>query len=276
MSKWHFLTITLRERKMKANPKITEIKEERAKKSPDKNKPDDPRPKRPPMEGGGPDQRRPLRDELDISFGNSPAPKTDEEKKILNVLKEIYQKQWIQNVSMADGRLLRILVETTNAKNVVEIGASNGCSGLWLSLALQSTGGKLASFEMEHERAELARENFKQAGVENIITFIEGDAHKEIEKLKDQIDIVFLDADREGNLDYLNKLLPLVRLGGLILSHNMSSPPRGISPRPDPKYIEAITTNPELETIFLNMDDSGFGVTLKKRLWIDKIERKKL
>lgn len=188
------------------------------------------------------------------------------ENKILSVLKDIYQDQWIQNVSMADGRILRILAETTNARNVVEIGASNGCSGLWLCLALQSTGGRLASFEIEHERAELARENFKRADIENIITFIEGDAHKEIEKLKGPIDIVFLDADREGNLDYLSKLLPLVRSGGLLLSHNMSSPPHGISPRPDPRYIKAITTNPELETVFLNTEDSGLGVTLKKRL----------
>jgi predicted O-methyltransferase YrrM len=58
--------------------------------------------------------------------------------------------------------------ETTNAKNVVEIRASNGCSGLWLCLALQSTVGNPTSFEMDHRRAELARENFKPADVENI------------------------------------------------------------------------------------------------------------
>jgi predicted O-methyltransferase YrrM len=66
-------------------------------------------------------------------------------------------------------------------------------------------------------------------------------------------------ADKSGYLDYLNKLLPLVRPGGLILAHNMNFPP------PDPKYIKAITTNPDLGTIFLHMDGPGIGVTLKKR-----------
>jgi predicted O-methyltransferase YrrM len=70
---------------------------------------------------------------------------------------------------------------------------------------------------------------------------------------------LFLDADKSGYLDYLEKLLPLVRQGGLILSHNM------VRPAPDPAFVEAITTNPDLETIFLNMDAAGVGVTLKKR-----------
>lgn len=66
-------------------------------------------------------------------------------------------------------------------------------------------------------------------------------------------------ADKEGHLDCLVKLSPLVRPGGLIVAHNMHSPP------PDPRYLEAVTTNPALETVFLNMHDAGVGVTLKKR-----------
>ena len=78
-------------------------------------------------------------------------------------------------------------------------------------------------------------------------------------KLKDPIDILFLDADTSGYIDYLDKLLPLVRPGGLIVTHNM------VRPRPDPKFVEAITTNPDLETIVLLKDGMGVGVTLKKR-----------
>ena len=50
------------------------------------------------------------------------------------------------------GRLLRILAESTNAKNVVEIGTSNGYSALWLCLGLKTTGGKLITHEIEHEQ----------------------------------------------------------------------------------------------------------------------------
>jgi predicted O-methyltransferase YrrM len=71
-------------------------------------------------------------------------------------------------------------------------------------------------------------------------------------------DVHRIDADKDGYYDYLQKIAPSVRLGGLIVVHNMASPP------PDPRYIEAITTNPAFETIFLNMHDAGVGVTLKK------------
>lgn len=193
------------------------------------------------------------------SIENSPVPKTEAEKKILGILEEIKKGPSMQNVSMEDGRLLRVLTEAVDAKNVVEIGTSNGYSALWLCLGLRTTGGKLITHEIDPHRASLARENFKRAGVERMVTVVEGDAHEEVTKLKEPIDILFIDADKPGYLDYLNKLLPLVRQGGLILAHNMNFP------APDPKYIEAITTSPDLETIFLLMQGAGMGVTLKKR-----------
>ncbi len=92
-----------------------------------------------------------------------------------------------------------------------------------------------------------------------IITQILGDAHKEAARLEDPIDLLFIDSDKQGYLDYLTKLLPLVRPGGLIVAHNMASPP------PDPAFVKAITTNPELETLLVNMESMGLGITLKKR-----------
>jgi predicted O-methyltransferase YrrM len=194
------------------------------------------------------------------SIESLPLPKTEAEKKILSVLDDLEKmRREMANIPMRDGRLLRLLTETIGAKHVVEIGTSNGYSALWLCLALQSTDGNLTTFEIDPRRASLARENFKRAGVDQIVTLIEGDAHNEVIKLKEPIDILFIDADKTGYIDYLNKLLPLVRPGGLILAHNMNFPP------PDPEYIKAITTNPNLETIFLHMDGPGIGVTLKKR-----------
>ncbi len=163
------------------------------------------------------------------------------------------------NVPVEDGRLLRVLAETMGAKHVVEIGTSNGFSALWLCLALKATGGNLVTHEINPSVAALARENFKKAGVDHMVTIVLGDAHEEVTKLKGPIDLLFIDADKAGYADYLNKLLPLVRPGGLVVAHNMNFP------SPDPDYIEAVTTNPDLDTIFLHMDGPGVGVTLKKR-----------
>jgi predicted O-methyltransferase YrrM len=164
------------------------------------------------------------------------------------------------NVSREDGRLLRLLTETTGAKHVVEIGTSNGYSGIWFCLALTTTGGRLTTHEIDAGRAALARENFRRAGVDAIVTLVEGDAHEEVTRLQGPIDILFLDADKTGYIDYLGKLLPLVRTGGLIVAHNMQPT------MADPKYVEAVTSNPDLETIFVNESAwGGIGVTMKKR-----------
>ena len=163
------------------------------------------------------------------------------------------------NVPLEDGRMLRLLTEAVGAKTVVEIGTSNGFSGLWFSLALGKTGGHLTTFDIDRGRFEMARANFKKAGVESLVTQVLGNAHQELAQLKGPIDVLFIDADKTGYLDYLTKLLPLVRPGGLILAHNMASPP------PDPAFVQAITTNPELETLFVNMHDQGLGISLKKR-----------
>jgi len=187
---------------------------------------------------------------------------TEMEARILRVLEDMYrrQQQGMWNITPEDGKLLRVLTEAVGAKNVVEIGTSNGYSAIWLCLALRSTGGKLTTHEIDARRTSLARANFRRAGVNDIVTLIEGDAHKTVTKLKEPIDILFLDADQSGNLDYLNKLLPLVRPGGLILAHNTTDLESLMR-----DYLEAVTTNPDLETVFLHKHDRGIGVTLKKR-----------
>jgi caffeoyl-CoA O-methyltransferase len=188
--------------------------------------------------------------------------KSDTEKRILAVLDDLDRNQRLRNLTVPaeDARLLRLLSESINAKHVVELGTANGYSGIWFALALQATGGKLTTFEIDPQRVKQARENFKRAGVDHLITLVEGDAHEEVTKLIGPIDLVFIDADKDGYVDYLNKLLPLVRPGGLVVAHNTRVPP------PDPQYIKAITTNPDLETVFLNMHSAGIGVTLKKTL----------
>jgi len=194
--------------------------------------------------------------------GANSADNINEEAKIINVLEDMSNDKnyamW--NITPEEGRLLRLLTEATGAKHVVEIGTSIGYTAIWFCLALRTTGGKLTTHEIDPYRISLAHENFKHAGVSHLVTIIEGDAHKTATRLKEPIDILFIDADKAGYFDYLNKLLPLVRPGGLILAHNTVDLASQMQ-----DYIKAITTNPALETIFLHKDTGGMSVTLKKR-----------
>jgi predicted O-methyltransferase YrrM len=182
------------------------------------------------------------------------------EQRIMEVLADLEGKRrGNMNVSREDGQLLRILTEATNAQHVVEIGTSNGYSGIWFCLGLRATGGKLTTHEIDPQRADRARANFERAGVSSMVTIVEGDAHEELTKSKESIDLLFIDADKEGYLDYLQKGRSRVRTGGLIVAHNMNRP------RPHKEFVDAISTDPALETVFLLMEGAGVAVSLKKR-----------
>jgi predicted O-methyltransferase YrrM len=205
--------------------------------------------------------QRPPPPQRSVIESTPPVAQNEAEKKVLDVLDDMDKNQRRGNMTVPtdDGRLLRALVESTGAKTVVELGLSIGYSATWMCLGLRKTGGHLTTYEIDPERAKKARANFKRAGVEDLVTIVEGNAHETLKNFKGTIDIVFLDADKEGYLDYLNTLLPLVRPGGLIVAHNMT--PR----MADPKYLKAVTTNPDLETVFVNKEAAGVGITLKKR-----------
>jgi predicted O-methyltransferase YrrM len=188
-----------------------------------------------------------------------PLPKDDGEKRILAALEQARGGERFANVSTADGRLLRQLTEAVGAKRVVELGTSTGESGLWFSLALRKTGGKLYTHDIDAGRIAVARENFKRAGVDDIVVITEGDAHETATRIKDPIDVLFIDAEKEGYDAYLKELLPYVRPGGLVIAHNMRRP------EPKTRYVEAITTSPDLDSSFVLMDGAGVGITLKKR-----------
>jgi caffeoyl-CoA O-methyltransferase len=188
----------------------------------------------------------------------APALARDEfENNVLTVLDDIDRNQRYLNIDRDDGRLLRIHVESMGAKNVVELGTSTGYSALWMALGLKATGGRLTTYEIDVERAAAAEANFRRAGLDDRIHVVLGDAHVEVKKQQGPVDLVFIDADKDGYILYLNALLPIVRPGGLIIADNM------IRPAPDPAFVRAITTDPALDTVFLSTS-AGMALTIKK------------
>jgi hypothetical protein len=101
--------------------------------------------------------------EADSDLSKPPLPKDDGEKQILAALEQARGGERYANVSTADGRLLRQLTESLGAKRVVELGTSTGESGLWFSLALRKTGGKLYTHDID-PRPDRRRPRELQAG----------------------------------------------------------------------------------------------------------------
>ncbi len=200
-------------------------------------------------------------------FGEEPAlaaarAGTQDEERALAALREMTEGGKTRfAIPESDGRRLRLLAEAVGAKSIVEVGTSTGYSTLWLGLGARATGGHVTTFEIDEQRAAEAKQNFARAGLDGDITLIAGDAHKNLTKLAGPIDLVFLDADKDGYVDYLNKLLPLVRPGGLILAHNVSAAP---------DYLHRVTTDPQFDTVRLT-EGSGLTVTVRKRQSADPL-----
>jgi len=182
--------------------------------------------------------------------------KTEAEQRVLDVLQEMRREGRIHlEVPEADGRMLRVLAEAIDAQQVVEVGTSTGYSALWMALALRNTGGRLTTFEIDPGRAAQARQHFQQAGVDDIVTVVEGNAHETLTRINGPVDLVFLDAEKEGYVAYLERLLPLVRPGGLVLAHNTGMVP---------DYIRAVRENSALDTV-LYTEGAGLSISVKKR-----------
>lgn len=156
------------------------------------------------------------------------------------------EQRGMYNVPREAGHFLHILTRAMKAQRVLEIGTSNGYSGIWLATALQHTGGKLVTVERDSSKVNLARRNFRRAGVSDIVDLQMGDAARVLKKVAGPFDMVFFDADKEPQLSYLESLLNRgqIRVGGLIISDNALTHLDALA-----AYHSFVRTHPRLESI---------------------------
>lgn len=118
-----------------------------------------------------------------------------------------------------EGWMIYFLLKSIHAKTVVEIGTLAGYSASWIARALPDDG-MLYTLEANAKHAEIAQTNFEALNLSHKIELIVGNAHQTLGLLHDQYDAVFIDADKESYLNYLDWSLQHVRSGGLIMAHN--------------------------------------------------------
>ncbi|MEU8701839.1 O-methyltransferase [Streptomyces sp. NPDC048680] len=127
-------------------------------------------------------------------------------------------------VAANQGKLLHLLARLQGARTVLEIGTLGGYSTIWLARALPA-GGRVVTLEADPECAEVARRNIERAGLAEVVEIRVGPALDTLPELAEQgygpFDVVFIDADKPSNPDYLAWSLKLTRPGSLIVADNV-------------------------------------------------------
>ena len=127
-------------------------------------------------------------------------------------------------VSPAQGKLLQIIALATGARRILEIGTLGGYSTIWLGRALPP-GGTLVTIEVEPAHAEVAWANLERAGLTEVVHLRLGPALQVLPQLEaeqaDPFDMVFIDADKPSNPEYLSWALRLTRPGSTIIVDNV-------------------------------------------------------
>ncbi|MCQ2743198.1 MAG: class I SAM-dependent methyltransferase [bacterium] len=155
-----------------------------------------------------------------------------------NTLKEleVTQKEF-WNISRKSGILINMFVKMMNIQSALEIGTSNGYSGIWIAKALKKTGGKLTTIEYFDKRQSVAVNNFKKCGVNDIIRTLQGMAIRVLQALSpdEKFDFVFIDANKSEYVDYFRLVKPHLTDKAIIIADNITSHPDKVQP-----FIDAI------------------------------------
>jgi len=144
-------------------------------------------------------------------------------------------------VSAQHARLLSLWAQVAQARRVLEIGTLAGYSTIALARAVGSDG-TVVSLEFEAAHAEVARANLERAGVADRVEVIVGAALDTLPTLTDRapFDLVFIDADKENNVAYVEWAIRLGRPGTVIIVDNIARSGRVLNPRPDDEQARAV------------------------------------
>ena len=177
---------------------------------------------------------------------------------VLKSLELTQREFW--NISRTTAEFMYNFIVDGNIQSVIEVGTSNGYSGIWLGKALKKTGGKLSTIEFYDKRLDIAKENFQKCGVSDIITTLKGDAATILEHLPDdyRVDFAFVDANKRQYVDFFRLIHPHLIAGGYIACDNIISHAPKVQ-----TFLDAINNHPDYENVVLPLPA---GLSLGKKL----------
>ncbi|MDI9242275.1 O-methyltransferase [Fusibacillus kribbianus] len=156
-------------------------------------------------------------DERTITYINS-LEQGDSE--ILSVIAKEAAASFVPIIRKETASFLRTLVVMKQPKRILEVGTATGYSALFMSEGMPE-GCTITTIEKYEKRIPIARENFKRAGKESVITLLEGDAADILKTLDAPYDFIFMDAAKGQYIHFLPEVLRLLPVGGVLVSDNV-------------------------------------------------------
>jgi caffeoyl-CoA O-methyltransferase len=163
----------------------------------------------------------------------------------------------LRQVVPETGKFLALAAASTPPGQWIEIGTSGGYSGLWISLACRLRQQKLITFEISPEKVRLAEETFNAAGVKDFVDVIQGDAHRLVKSYA-EISFCFLDAEKEGYLEFYELVVPNMVPGGWFIADNITSHGDELK-----SFVEIVMDDQRVDALVLS---HGKGLLLCRRL----------
>ena len=183
-------------------------------------------------------------------------------------LEELGHKDGIPILDRASARLLSLLVHCMQANRILEIGTAYGYSTLWMALAMPPAG-RLWTIDPDRRRTQIAAQFFSRAGVADKIDITNQPALEVLENFPHRnLDIVFLDANKEQYPEYLELCVPMLKRSGLMIVDNLlwsgkaAAKPQASDPettRAIRRFNELFVQHPLLDTVILPVGD-GVGI----------------
>ena len=154
-----------------------------------------------------------------------------------------------RQVARSTGQFLFSLVAPQWDCEVLEIGGSRGYSSIWLGAGVRYFGGRVLSLEADPAKVEAWRANVAEAGLEETVDLIAGDAFETLPQIDDVFDIVFIDAEKDDYERLFQLARGKVEAGALFVADNVLS-------HADPlaEYSKARQADPTLESVTVPLD----------------------
>ncbi|MBG9927809.1 methyltransferase [Bacillus thuringiensis] len=170
------------------------------------------------------------------------------------------REEKLRNVSREMGQFLSILVKGCNAKNILEIGTSNGYSTLWLANAVEETNGNVTTVELSSERVGEALVNFEKANLLQRIDIHNQEAGAFLDsQLDHSFDFIFLDSERTQYMWWLEHIKRILQPQGLLVVDNATSHASELV-----EFIKMIEEDEMFETVLLAFQKGAFVARKKK------------